>query len=68
MRETDREPITGTGRRIAGLSVGGALVAGAGGVLGAFVATVGGDFIAGAIYLAAAALAFGLLANAIFRH
>lgn len=51
-----------------GLAVVGALVTGAGSLFGAFVATGNGDFAGGGLFLVAAAVAFGLLCNAVYRR
>ena len=57
-----------SGQRVAGLSVSGALVAGAVGLVGALVGTLSGNFIGGGVFLLASAVAFGALANAIYRR
>lgn len=68
MEKSDHDSANRTGSAIAGLTVGGALLTGAGGIFGAFVETVRGEFIGGALYLVAAAVAFGMLANAVYRR
>ncbi len=68
MQDSDRDTNLRRGSVAAGLSFLGAFLAGAGGLVGGFVATVNGDFIGGGIYLLAAAVAFGLSANAVFRR
>jgi len=49
------------------LSATGALVTGAAGLVRALAAVLTGEFIGGGFLLGAAALAFGLLANAVYR-
>ncbi len=68
MKDSDRDSNLRRGSIAAGLSVAGALLTGAGGLFGGFVATGNGDFVGGGIYLLAAAVAFGLLTNAVFRR
>jgi hypothetical protein len=68
MERSDHDSADRTGSAIAGLTAGGALLTGAGAIFGAFVESVRGEFIGGAIYLVAAAVAFGLLANAVYRR
>jgi hypothetical protein len=51
-----------------GLAVLGAFVTGVCGLLVAVVAVVSGDFVGAGVGLVASALAFGLLANAVFRR
>lgn len=52
----------------AGLAVVGALTVGFGGVMGSFLSVFAGDFVASGIFLSAAGISFGLLANAIYRQ
>ena len=68
MEDNDRNPTLRIGVTTSGLSVAGAMLTGAGGLLGGFVATGNGEFVGGGLYLIAAALAFGLVANAVFRR
>ena len=68
MEDSDRDAKQRRGSIAAGLSVGGALLTGAGGIFASFVAILNAEFIGGGVYLLAAAFAFGLLANAVFRH
>ena len=53
---------------VSGLTVLGAFIAGVAGLLVALVSVLSADFVAASVSLAASALAFGLLANAIFRQ
>ena len=68
MNETDRDSTIRRGHTAAGLSATGTLVTGAAGLVGALAAVLAGDFIGGGFFLGAAALAFGLLANAVYRQ
>ena len=52
---------------LAGLSIYGGALVGVGGVLGALLAFADGDWQAAGTCLVAAAVAFGALANALFR-
>lgn len=56
------------GSTVAGLSAVGALLTGAGGIFGCLIAANSHDHAGGGTYLLAAAVAFGLLANAVFRR
>lgn len=68
MENSDRDASTRRGTAVAGLSVIGAFLAGAGSLFGGLIATASGDFVGGGAYGIAAALAFGLLANAVYRR
>jgi hypothetical protein len=52
---------------VIGLVVGGSVVAGAAAFLVGIVAALSGDSVGGGVALAAAGLAFGLVANAVLR-
>lgn len=56
-----------TPRRLAGLAALGSAASGIIALLGALFPLVNGDYAAAGMMLIAAALAFGLLANAVFR-
>lgn len=66
MMNRDRETDQKKASLAAGLSIGGALLTGFGGLFGGFLATGNAEFVGGGLYLVAAALAFGLTANAVF--
>lgn len=68
MEENDRALDKELGFAVANVTVKGALVTGAGGLLFAFFSALVGEPVAGAICLLAAGVAFGLLANAIYRR
>lgn len=68
MKDTDPTSNIQRGHAAAGLTLSGALLTGALGVVGAFAAALGGDFIGSGFLLTSAALAFGLSANAVYRH
>ena len=68
MEDNDRDSAVRSGTAAAGLGVIGALLTGFVGIVGSLLATLKAEFIGGGIYLLAAALAFGLLANAVFRR
>ncbi len=56
-----------SGLGVAGLCVSGALLTGAAGLVGALMGTLSGNLVGGGIFLLASAIAFGALANAIYR-
>jgi len=68
MEQSDHDSANRSSPALPGLAVVGALVTGAGSLFGAFVATGNGDFAGGGLFLVAAAVAFGLLCNAVYRR
>ncbi len=68
MKDGARDSGAQAGRTAAGLSVSGGLLTGAGALVTALAAVLSGDFVGCGVCLVAAALAFGLLANAVYRQ
>ena len=64
----EAQAMNGIGDKLPGYAVGGALVVGVSGLILALLALIFGNFAGAGLCLIAAALAFGLLANAIYRR
>ena len=68
MNEDDYKAEKQRGSAEAGLVYVCSILTGVGAVIGACIAVTSKEFIAGGIFMLAASMMFGLLANAIYRH